>query len=53
MRALLGELGLARPTEGRRGQHRFESSGHIEVFRTLGRRLLGPELDDVRGVAWD
>ena len=34
------------------GTHRFESSGDVEAFRRLGRRLLGPELDHVRGVDW-
>ena len=53
VRGLLGELELARPPGDRAGQHRFESSGDVEVFRTLGRRLLGPELDDVRPVVWD
>ena len=53
VRVLLGELELARPPGNRPGQHRFESSGDVEVFRTLGRRLLGPELDDVRSVVWD
>jgi glutamate racemase len=50
--ALLSELGLARPASERPGRHTFESSGDVEVFRRLGRRLLGPELDDVRSVAW-
>jgi glutamate racemase len=50
---LLGELDLGRPVDGRTGVHRFESSGDVEVFRRLGRQLLGPELDDVRAVAWD
>lgn len=53
VRALLGELDLSRPADDRPGRHRFESSGHVEDFRRLGRRLLGPELDDVRAVAWD
>ena len=52
VRALLGELNLARPAGERPGRHRFESSGDVEVFRRLGRRLLGPELDDVAAVAW-
>jgi glutamate racemase len=52
VRDLLGELDLARPPGDRPGRHRFESSGDVEVFRTLGRRLLGPELDDVEAVAW-
>ena len=30
---------------GRPGAHRFASSGDVEVFRDLGGRLLGPELD--------
>ena len=29
----------------RLGEHRFASSGDVEVFRELGGRLLGPELD--------
>ena len=53
VRGLLGELELAGPPGDSPGQHRFESSGDVEVFRTLGRRLLGPELDDVRPVVWD
>ncbi len=52
VRALLGELDLARPADDRPGRHVFESSGDVEVFRRLGRQLLGPELDDVRSVAW-
>jgi glutamate racemase len=40
----LGELGLLRP-RGAAAQHRFLSSGDIDVFRDLGSRLLGPELD--------
>ncbi len=34
------------------GAHRFESSGDVEAFRTLGRRLLGPEMDHVVAVDW-
>ena len=51
VREVLHELGLARRTG--EGVHRFESSGDIEWFRDLGRRLLGPELDHVVGVDWD
>lgn len=47
--ALLGELGLLH--DGRReGRRRFYSSGDIHVFRELGGRLLGPELDST--AAW-
>jgi glutamate racemase len=53
IRELLAELGLQRDGEGRGGRHIFESSGDIEVFRRLGRSMLGPELDDVRSVAWE
>ena len=40
----LHELGLLRPGTGP-GAHRFLSSGDIDVFRELGGRLLGPELE--------
>jgi len=53
IRELLAELGIQREGEGRDGRHIFESSGDIEVFRRLGRSMLGPELDDVRSVAWE
>ncbi len=52
VRGLLAELSLDRPADGRHGRHRFESSGDVEAFRRLGRRLLGPELDDVDPVSW-
>ena len=52
IRELLAELGLERAGEGRFGHHVFESSGDVEIFRRLGRNMLGPELDDVRSVAW-
>jgi len=44
VRRRLGEAGLLREGGGR-GVHRFASSGNIDVFRDLGSRLLGPELD--------
>ena len=34
------------------GVHRFFSSGDVEWFRTLGRRLLGPELGAVEACPW-
>ena len=43
--ALLDQLGLRRSDDGRRGAHRFLSSGDIDTFRELGARLLGPELN--------
>jgi glutamate racemase len=42
---VLGELGLLRPRGSTQGRHRFLSSGDLELFRELGSRLLGPELD--------
>jgi glutamate racemase len=42
---VLGELGLLRQDRDHAGTHRFLSSGDIEVFRDLGSRLLGPELN--------
>ena len=52
VRDLLIELGATREAGARAGEHRFESSGDVEWFRDLGRRLLGPELDDVRSIDW-
>lgn len=45
----LADLGLLH-SGGRRGTHRFASSGDINEFRELGRQLLGPELDETE--AW-
>jgi len=42
---LLGDLGLLRREPARQGRHRFLSSGDVDMFRELGARLLGPELD--------
>ena len=49
LRALLGDLGLARTGEGR-PRHTWISSGDVATFRDLGRRLLGPEISEVQ--AW-
>jgi len=38
---------------GRTGRHTFVSSGDIETFARLGRRLLGPELGTVIAHRWD
>ena len=43
--------GLVRRTASK-GQRQFISSGDVASFRTLGRRLLGPELDEVGGWTW-
>jgi glutamate racemase len=49
---ILEETGLGRRTAAK-GAHRFISSGDAAWFRSLGRRLLGPELDEVEGWTWD
>ncbi|MGH9185333.1 MAG: glutamate racemase [Acidimicrobiales bacterium] len=36
----------------RLGRHRWLSSGDVAWFRQMGRRLLGPELDEAEAVAW-
>ena len=53
IRELLSELGMERAAEDGAGHHVFESSGDVELFRRLGRSMLGPELDDVRSVSWN
>jgi glutamate racemase len=52
VRAILEDTGLGRRSEGK-GTHRFISSGDRDWFRQLGRRLLGPELDEVEGWSWE
>lgn len=52
VRALLEETGVGRRTPAK-GAHRFISSGDVAWFRSLGGRLLGPELDGVEGWQWD
>jgi len=50
--AILRDTGIGRRTPAK-GAHRFVSSGDVEVFRELGARLLGPELDvDVESRTW-
>jgi glutamate racemase len=47
--------GRARPPRGPdepAAVHRFVSSGDVETFARLGRRLLGPELDRVEAHTW-
>lgn len=54
VRAMLDGSALARgPGGGTSPEHRWFSSGDVEVFRDLGGRLLGPELADASPVRWD
>jgi len=52
VRSMLAEAVLP-ASPGRAGRHRWLSSGDVELFRTLGARLLGPELDVAGAVRWD
>jgi len=47
LRSLLTDRELQNGSESP-GSHTWISSGDIETFRTLGRRLLGPEVDTVQ-----
>lgn len=49
VRELLESAGLAAPSN-HTATRRFMSSGDVDTFASLGRRLLGPELNDVS--AW-
>jgi glutamate racemase len=51
VRQILADTGIGRRTAGK-GTHRWVSSGDVAWFRTLGARLLGPELDGVEGWEW-
>ncbi len=51
VRALLGDLVAAAGRDGV-GTRRWFSSGDVDVFRTLGAQLLGPELDVAAAVRW-
>ncbi|MDQ1416330.1 MAG: glutamate racemase [Acidimicrobiaceae bacterium] len=50
VRAILSDTGLGRRSAGK-GEHRWISSGDAQTFRELGRRLFGPEIDEVE--EWD
>jgi glutamate racemase len=52
VRRLLSGTGLARQPGGPPASHTWCSSGDVATFRSLGRRLLGPELDDAVAVTW-
>ncbi|MEZ5251465.1 MAG: hypothetical protein R2713_20305 [Ilumatobacteraceae bacterium] len=43
LRSLLTDAGIARDPADGTGTHTFCSSGDVDWFRALGRRLLGPE----------
>jgi glutamate racemase len=49
LRALLG--GGSGRNSASQGSHTWISSGDVSTFRTLGRRLLGPEIDEVQ--SWE
>jgi len=49
--AILERTGLGRRVAAK-GAHRWISSGDVEVFRSLGQRFLGPELDEVEWRSW-
>lgn len=49
---ILDETGLGKRTAAK-GRHVFVSSGDVDWFRSLGSRLLGPELDDAEAWSWD
>lgn len=51
VRSILAETGLGRRPGGQ-GVHRFISSGDVGTFQRLGRRLLGPELNEVESRHW-
>ncbi len=53
VRALLEGTELARRPQAGPGRHRWLSSGDVDTFRRLGRRLLGPELDQAEPVTWN
>jgi glutamate racemase len=46
VRAILADTGLGRRSAGK-GGHRWISSGDAGSFREIGRRLFGPEIDEV------
>jgi glutamate racemase len=49
VRSILRATGLGRRGPGK-GTHRFVSSGNLEWFAEMGRRLLGPELGEVQAL---
>ena len=52
VRAVLDQDGLGRRPSCGPAEHRWVSSGDVDWFRRLGRRMLGPEIDRVEPVSW-
>ncbi len=52
VRSMLEGSALARAVDAGVGTRRWFSSGDVDVFRQLGGRLLGPELDAATAVHW-
>jgi glutamate racemase len=52
VRAVLDATGLSRSSECPPAAHRFLSSGDVEWFEEIGRRLLGPELARAEALSW-
>lgn len=52
LRRVLLDLGLAREAGGMPGSSRFITTGDVNWFEELGRRLLGPELDRAEQLTW-
>lgn len=52
VRAMLDGSALARDPEAGNGTRQWFSSGDVDIFRELGGRLLGPELDSASAVRW-
>lgn len=52
VRSMLEGSAMARGSDSGAGVRRWFSSGDVALFRELGARLLGPELDDAAPVRW-
>ena len=53
VKAVLDAVGARRPPGGEPARRIFLTSGEPEVFRRLGARFLGPEVDSVTGWSWE
>ena len=52
VRTVLDATNLARIAGCEPATHRFLSSGDVQWFEEIGRRLLGPELDHAEALSW-